>query len=221
MAICLHLPPSGLAATRPRPPPLCLARPSLLTALTLQVLNSVGKGQVTQRWTGVSGTSRSCWEGWTGDLKHERWASVHTESRQTQASLLPETGSLAKLHATPGPLHRLVLPQRSFPALHTVSSSLSLAVISPVAQMAKNLPTVQETWVSSLGREDPLEKGMAAHSSNLVWRIPWTEEPGGLQSMGVQRVGHDRATNTSRAPHSEDWTITLNWSHICPPILLP
>ena len=137
------------------------------------------------RWTGVSETSRSCWEGWTGDLKHERWASVHTESRQTQASLLPETGSLAKLHAAPGPLHRLVLPQRSFPALHTVSSSLSLAVISPVAQMAKNLPAVQETWVSSLGREDPLEKGMAAHSSNLVWRIPWTEEPGGLQSTGL------------------------------------
>lgn len=100
---------------------------------------------MTERWTGASGISRSCWEGWTGDLKRERWASVHTESRQTQASLLPETGSLAKLHAAPGPLHRLVLPQCSFPALHMVSSSLSLAVISPVAQMAKNLPAVQET----------------------------------------------------------------------------
>ena len=60
-----------------------------------------------------------------------------------------------------------------------------------VAQMVKNLPTVQETWVQSLGREDFLEKRMAVHSSILSWRIPWTEEPGGLQSTGSQRVGHD------------------------------
>ena len=57
--------------------------------------------------------------------------------------------------------------------------------------MAKNLPAVEETWVQSLDQEDPLEKGMATHSSILAWRIPWTEEPGGLQSMGLQRVGHD------------------------------
>ena len=57
--------------------------------------------------------------------------------------------------------------------------------------MVKNLPTVQETWVQSLGQEDSLEKGMATHSSILAWRIPWTEEPGRLQSMGSQRVGHD------------------------------
>ena len=60
---------------------------------------------------------------------------------------------------------------------------------SLVAQMVKNLPAVQETWVWYLGREDPLEKGMATHCSALAWRIPWTEEPGGLQSMGSQRVG--------------------------------
>ena len=60
-----------------------------------------------------------------------------------------------------------------------------------VAQMVKNLPAVQETWVQSLGREDPLEKEMATHSSILAWRIPWTEEPRGLQSMGSQRVGHN------------------------------
>ena len=60
-----------------------------------------------------------------------------------------------------------------------------------VAQMVKNLPAVQETWVRSLSQEDPLEKGMATHSSILAWRIPWTEEPGGLQSTGLQRVGHD------------------------------
>ena len=61
----------------------------------------------------------------------------------------------------------------------------------PVAQMVKNLPAMQETWVRSLGREGSLEEGMATHSSILSWRIPWTEEPGGLQSMGSQRVGHD------------------------------
>ena len=60
-----------------------------------------------------------------------------------------------------------------------------------VAQMVKNLPAVQGTWVQSLGQEDPLEKGMATHSSILSWRIPWTEVPGGLQSMGSQRVRHD------------------------------
>ena len=60
-----------------------------------------------------------------------------------------------------------------------------------VAQMVVNLPAMQKTQVQSLGQKDPLEKGMATHSSILAWRIPWTEEPGGLQSMGLQRVGHD------------------------------
>ena len=60
-----------------------------------------------------------------------------------------------------------------------------------MAQMVKNPPAMQEARVRSLGREDPLEKGMATHSSILAWRIPWTEEPGGLQSTGWQRVGHD------------------------------
>ena len=65
-----------------------------------------------------------------------------------------------------------------------------------VAQMVKNLPAMQETWVRSLGQEDPLEKGMATHSTILAWRIPWTEEPGGLQSMRSQRVRHDWTTDT-------------------------
>ena len=56
---------------------------------------------------------------------------------------------------------------------------------SLVAQMVKNLPVVQETWIQSLGWKDPLEKGMATHSSILAWRIPWTEDPGRLQSMGL------------------------------------
>ena len=60
-----------------------------------------------------------------------------------------------------------------------------------MAQTVKNLPAVWETQVQSLGLEDPLEKGMATHSSILTWEIPWPEETGGLQSMGSQRVGHN------------------------------
>ena len=65
----------------------------------------------------------------------------------------------------------------------------------PVAQMVKRLPTMQETQVQSLGWDDFLEKEMATHSSILAWKIPWTEEPGRLQSMGSQRVGHDWETS--------------------------
>ena len=60
-----------------------------------------------------------------------------------------------------------------------------------MAQRVKHLPAIRETWVRSLGWEDPLEKEMATHSSTLAWKIPWTEKPGRLQSMGSQRVGHD------------------------------
>ena len=61
----------------------------------------------------------------------------------------------------------------------------------PGGSVVKNLPAMWETRVRSLGWEDPLEREMATHSSTLAWKIPWTEEPGGLQSMGSQRVGHD------------------------------
>ena len=60
-----------------------------------------------------------------------------------------------------------------------------------MVQTVKNLPAIQETWVPSLGREDPQEKEIATHTSILAWKIPWTEEPGGLQSMGSQTVGRD------------------------------
>ena len=72
--------------------------------------------------------------------------------------------------------------------MHFVRHSFKASL---VAQRVKHLPAIQETWVRSLGREDPLEKEMATHSGTLAWRIPWTEEPGGLQSMGLQRVGQD------------------------------
>ena len=72
---------------------------------------------------------------------------------------------------------------------------------SLVAQMVKNLPAMQETWVQSLGQEKPPEKGMATHSNILAWGIPWTEEPDGLQSMGLQRIGHN-------------WVTELNWTEL-------
>jgi len=64
-----------------------------------------------------------------------------------------------------------------------------------VAQTVKRLPAMQETWIQSLDWEDPLEKEMAPHSSTLAWKVPWMEEPGRLQSMGLRRVGHNRATS--------------------------
>ena len=70
-------------------------------------------------------------------------------------------------------------------------------MVSLVTQKVKNLPAIQETWVRSLGREGLLEKGMVIHSNILAWRIPWTEEPRGLQAMGSQRVGHDERLTLS------------------------
>ena len=72
-----------------------------------------------------------------------------------------------------------------------MTEQLSLSWASLVVQMVKHLPTTWETWVRSLGREDPLEKEMATHSSIHAWKIPWTKESGGLQSMGSQRVGRN------------------------------
>ena len=79
-----------------------------------------------------------------------------------------------------------------------------------MAQLVKNLPEMWETWVRSLGWEDPLEKEMETHSSILAWRIPWMEEPGGLQSMGSQKVRHDRMT-----------LLTYSLTHIICNIILP
>ena len=101
----------------------------------------------------------------------------------------------------------------------------------PVAQMVKRLSTMWETRVQSLGWEDPLEKEMAIHSSTIAWKIPWTEEPGRLQSMGSQRVGHDWATSLSLSPALQrpgqhktwglrvdtQWNISeQNWGHMWP-----
>ena len=82
---------------------------------------------------------------------------------------------------------------------------------SLVAQMVKNLSVMQETQVQSLGWEDPLENGMATHSSILAWSIPWTEEPCGLQSIGLQRVRHGWVTNT----HTHTHTHTHIYIYLC------
>ena len=71
------------------------------------------------------------------------------------------------------------------------ANTMPLYIRGLVAQTVKRLSTMQETQVQSLGQEDPLEQKMAIHSSTIAWKIPWTEEPGRLQSMGSQRVGHD------------------------------
>ena len=89
------------------------------------------------------------------------------------------------------------------------STAVCYTWASLVAQRVKHLPAVQETRVRSLGWEDLLEKEMATHSSILAWRIPWTEEPGGLQSMGWQRVGHNWATSLSLSCYT--WRLLREW----------
>ena len=84
---------------------------------------------------------------------------------------------------------------------------------SLVAQTVKHLSTMWETWVGSLGQEDPLEKEMAIHSSTITWKIPWTEEPGRLQSIGSPRVGHDWATSLSF------FHLTVSWSLMAVPLI--
>ena len=76
-----------------------------------------------------------------------------------------------------------------------------------VAQRVKNPPAMQDTWVWSLSQEDPLEKGMATNSNTVAWKIPWTEEPGGLQSMGSQR---DRTERLTLSPSQRFYTMILS-----------
>ena len=95
-----------------------------------------------------------------------------------------------------------------------------------MAQKVKNLPAAQETWVHSLGQEDSLEKGLATQSSILAWRTPWTEEPGGLQSMGSQKVEYDLSNEHFHAFYNlawvllflarvELWTFVTYWHLLC------
>ena len=103
------------------------------------------------------------------------------------------------------------------PYIHThIHTFCVIFGASLIAQLVKNLPAVQETLFWSLGQEDPLEKGMAIHSSILAWRIPWMEEFGGLQSTGSGRVGHDWATtlSLSLSPMQETRVRSLGWEDL-------
>ena len=120
--------------------------------------------------------------------------------RVRNAQMVPWEGGGSDLPPFPS-LPPLLLGEPSLPSLpktllarlsqRDYGAGLLMSIrASLVAQRLKRLPAMQETWVRSLGWEDPLEKEMATHSSMLAWRIPWMEEPGGLQSTGSQRVGH-------------------------------
>ena len=104
----------------------------------------------------------------------------------------------------------LILSQRSLRLPSVLFILFTLFGASLVAQRLKHLPPMRETWVWSLGQEDPLEKGMATHCSILAWRNPWTEEPGWLESMVLQRVGPNWATN-SFTPHPSAFLVWNAW----------
>ena len=87
--------------------------------------------------------------------------------------------------------------------------TMAFSMVFWSSPVVKNLPAMQETWVQSLGRKDPLEKEMATHSSILAWEIPWTEEPSRLQSMGSQIIGHDYATEHTHSHNSFSLWLSL------------
>ena len=93
------------------------------------------------------------------------------------------------------PFSRASSQPRNRTGVSCIAGRFFTSELPGVAQRLKRLPGMWEIWVPSLGQEDPLEKEMATHSGTLPWRIPWREEPGRLQSMGSQRVGHDLATS--------------------------
>ena len=116
------------------------------------------------------------------------------QGRERQGGFLPGWGSClsgSSPSATTSPHGISNSSKLSSTGTLTLLSSFIITNLCEVAQMVKNPPAMRETWVLSLDWEDPLEKGIATYSSILAWRTTWTEEPGGLQSMESQRVGHD------------------------------
>ena len=110
---------------------------------------------------------------------HSSQVALVVKNPPANAGGLRDMGLIPGLERSPGGGH---------------GNPLQYSWASLVALLVKNLPSMQETWVWSLGWKDPLEEGMAPHISVLAWRIPWTEEPGGLETRGSQRVGHGWAT---------------------------
>ena len=131
-------------------------------------------------WEGLGAGGEGDDRGWSWMASLTRWTWVCMNSGSWwwtgRPGVLPSMGS-----------HRVG---------HDWATELSQLRASLVARTVKNLPEMQATWVQFLGREDLLEKEMATHSSTLAWRIPWREEPGRLQSMGLQRLRHNWMTNT-------------------------
>ena len=121
-----------------------------------------------------------------------KWLSMHTRTRKWDPTSGQHGHKFLKKYKK---CNNCVWNKRKFLA-SLLDPKVSLGGISLVAQVVKSLPAMRETWVQSLGQEDPLENEIATHSSILVWKIPWIEEPGRLQSMGSQRVGHNWVTNT-------------------------
>ena len=157
-----------------------------------------------KRYSGIIVQLLSCvWLFATHGLQHSR-SPCPLPSPEVCPSLCPLHGWCHPASSSSYTLF-FFCPQ-SFPASRTFPMSLLFASgdqntgastwASLVAQSVKNLPAMWQTWVWSLGWEDPLERGMATYSNILAWRIPWIEDPGRLQSMGLQRVGHDWATLT-------------------------
>ena len=124
--------------------------------------------------------------GFTRDLQQWKCDEITAAVLCFKAQDLYRLGTKIKYSEGVNPGH-LLLSEQKF--VHR--RILCITWASLVAQRLKCLPAMRENWVRSLGWEDPLEKEMATHSSILAWRIPWTEEPGGLQSTGSQRVGYD------------------------------
>ena len=129
------------------------------------------------------------------------WTALASPTPSHPSRLLQSTGLSSPCYTATSYwlsiLHTVVYMFQCY-SLNSVSLS---PWVSLVAQTVKNLPAMQKLWFWSLGQEDPLREEMATHSSVLAWGIPWREEPGGLQSMGSQRVGHDWATNTNSFHH--------------------
>ena len=147
---------------------------------------------------GGEGDNRG-WDGWTASLT--QWTWFWTNSKRKW-----RTGRLGMLRSQSHtqPSDWIITSMYTYMCTHMHTDTYICVCVCVyinwalvVAQMVKNSPALQETQVRSLCLEDSLEKGMATHSGILAWKIPWTEEPGGLQFMGSQRVGHGWATNTS------------------------